>query len=176
MPRAINLNSCRNFYHMYPLTLQESFYGVTVNGVNVPAGIRYSPHDRVDAFLYSGYQYDLNGGRTDSFSRRQVKLHMIMLVSYYKVFYCYYLERDWITIFLLYTEIDIHLVVGRHTRSIITKHNARRRYGSPGKKQKLDYNLHYLIQENIAFIFFYFLMVLKLKLASDNHYTSWFWI
>ena len=70
---------------MYPLTLQESFYGVTVNGVNVPAGKRYSPHDRVDAFLYSGYQYDLNGGRTDSFSRRQVYIHMIMLVSYYKM-------------------------------------------------------------------------------------------
>ena len=57
---------------------------MTVNGVNVPAGKRYSPHDRVDAFLYSGYQYDLNGGRTDSFSRRQVNLHMIMLDSYYK--------------------------------------------------------------------------------------------
>ena len=65
--------------------MQESFYGVTVNGVNVPTGKRYTPHDRVDDFLYSGYQYDLNGGRTDSFSRRQVKLHMIMLVSYYKV-------------------------------------------------------------------------------------------
>ena len=67
------------------LILQENFYGVTVNGVNVPTGKRYSPHDRVDDFLYSGYQYDLNGGRTDSFSRRQVNLHMIMSASYYNI-------------------------------------------------------------------------------------------
>ena len=67
------------------LILQENFYGVTVNGVNVPTGKRYSPHDRVDDFLYSGYQYDLNGGRADSFSRRQVNLHMIMSASYYNI-------------------------------------------------------------------------------------------
>ena len=82
---VIHLNRCRYFYSVYLLILQESFYGVTVNGVNVPTGKRYSPHDRVDDFLYSGYQYDLNGGRTDSFSRRQANLHMIMLDSYYNI-------------------------------------------------------------------------------------------
>jgi len=50
---------------------QNNYFGITVDGQKVPNSKSYLPSDKVDSFLYSGFQYDLNGGRTDSFSRRR---------------------------------------------------------------------------------------------------------
>ena len=123
------------FLQVMPLILQKSFYGVTVNGVNVPTGQRHSPHERVTDFLYSGYQYDLNGGRTDSFSRRQVSFDIAILIRYWKI-----LGYILTTLKIFNNNIsslhrDRHTFgFRRETRSIINKHYARRRYGSPGKQ------------------------------------------